>query len=158
MEGTKISSAVNIMIKTERMHRHLFDNTVMGIGIHRTQHRILMYIARNKKLGSQKVLAEHIGITPAAITGAIKKLESDGYVRRTQGNDNRYREVELTESGMAIVEKTRELFFNMDTSLFDGFSEEELDGYISYLEKIQLNIKKIMPQFNHGGESNEKMG
>ena len=158
MEVTKISSAVNIMIKTERMHKHLFDHTVMDIGIHRTQHRILMYIARNKKLGSQKVLADHIGITPAAITGAIKKLEADGYVRRMQGSDNRYREVELTESGRAIVEKTKELFFNIDTSLFDGFSEEELDGYIAYLEKIQSNITKQMPQCTHGGEMNEKMG
>ena len=157
MEGTKISSAVNIMIKTERMHRHLFDHAVMGIGIHRTQHRILMYIARNKKLGSQKVLAEHIGITPAAITGAIKKLERDGYVRRTQGPDNRYREVELTESGITVVEKTRELFLDMDTSLFDGFSEEELDGYITYLEKIQANIRKRMPESTHGGDVNEKM-
>ena len=158
MEGTKISSAVNIMIKTERMHKHLFDHTVMGIGIHRTQHRILMYIARNKRLGSQKVLAEHIGVTPAAITGAIKKLEADGYVRRTQGSDNRFRELELTESGQAIVEKTRELFLDMDTSLFDGFSEEELDGYIAYLEKIQINIRKRMPDGTHGGDVNEKMG
>ena len=146
MEGTKISSAVNIMIKTDRMHRHLFDRTVMDIGIHRTQHRILMYIARNKKLGSQKILADHIGITPAAITGAIKKLEADGFVRRTQGVDNRFREVELTEAGRKIVEKTRELFTDIDTSLFDGFSEEELDGYIAYLEKIQSNIMKRTPQ------------
>ena len=158
MEGTKVSSAVNIMIKTERMHRHLFDHTVMGIGIHRTQHRILMHIARKEKLGSQKSLADHIGVTPAAITGAIKRLEADGYVRRTQGADNRYREIELTEAGRCIVERTREMFLDMDTSLFDGFTEEELDGYIEYLEKIQSNIRKRMPQCTAGGEVNEKMG
>ena len=115
-------------------------------------------LARNKKLGSQKILADHIGVTPAAITGAIKKLEADGYVRRTQGPDNRYREVELTDSGKAIVEKTKEMFLEIDTSLFDGFSEEELNGYIEYLEKIQINISKRMPQLAVGGDVNEKMG
>ena len=75
MNEEKISSAVNVMIQTERMHKHMLDSNVSKIGLHRTQHRVLMHIARRGKLLSQKALAEHIGITPAAITGVLKKLE-----------------------------------------------------------------------------------
>lgn len=142
MTEDKIFSAVNIMIQTDRMHKQLIDSSVADIGIHRTQHRILMHIARNNKLDSQKSLADHIGVTPAAITGALKKLEQGGYIRRVQGADNRYNEVEITESGKRVVRETRELFMGIDRALFEGFTEDELDGYISYLEKIQKNIKK----------------
>ena len=130
------------MIQTDRMHKHLLDSNVSKIGLHRTGHRVLMHIARNKKLLSQKSLAEHIGITPAAITGVLKRLEKDGYVTREQGDDNRYNEIKLTELGHRVVLESRSLFSRLDTSLFEGFSESELDGYIQYLEKIQANLKK----------------
>ena len=142
MNQEKISSAVNIMIQTDRMHKHLLDTNVSKIGLHRTQHRVLMHIARHGKLFSQKSLAEHIGITPAAITGVLKKLEHDGYIERVQGDDNRYNEIKVTELGKSIVEESFLLFTRLDTSLFEGFSDSELDGYIEYLEKIQQNIRK----------------
>jgi len=142
MNEEKISSAVNIMIQTDRMHKHLLDTNVSKIGLHRTQHRVLMHIARHGKLLSQKSLAEHIGITPAAITGVLKKLEKDGYIKRVQGDDNRFNEVKVTELGKRVVEDSFLMFTKLDKSLFEGFSDSELDGYIGYLEKIQQNIKK----------------
>ncbi len=150
MTESKISSAVNTMIQTDRMHKHLLDTTVSSIGIHRTHHRILMYIARNNRLDSQKALADHISVSPAAITGALKKLERDGYVKRVQGSDNRYNEVEITEAGKKVVEDSRALFTSVDMSLFDGFTEEELDEYIAILGKIQCNIKKRLPCASEG--------
>ena len=142
MNDSKIFSAVNTMIKTDRMHRQMLDGYVSRIGIHRTQHRILMHIERNNRIVSQKSLAEYIGITPAAVTGAIKKLECEGYIRRAHGSDGRYYELELTDLGKRIVEETKKQFSELDTSLFEDFTDEELDGYTTYLEKIQKNIKK----------------
>ena len=130
------------MIKTDRMHKHLLESEVSKIGLHRTQHRILMHIARHGKLLSQKSLAEHIGITPAAVTGLLKKLEQDGYIERVQGDDNRYNEVKVTELGKRVVEDSFKMFSQLDTSLFEGFSDSELDGYIRCLTKIQENIRK----------------
>ena len=143
MNEEKISSAVNVMIQTDRMHKQLLDSNVSKIGIHRTAHRVLMHIARHERMLSQKSLAEHIGITPAAITGVLKKLESDGYIERVHGDDNRYNEVKVTDLGKKVVEESFSMFMKLDTSLFYGFTDEELDGYIHCLEKIQKNIKSI---------------
>ncbi len=150
MTEHKISSAVNTMIQTERMHKHLLDSAVSSIGIHRTHHRILIYIAHNNPLDSQKALADHIGISPAAITGALKKLENDGYIKRVQGSDNRFNVVEITDEGKMLIENTRALFISVDTTLFEGFTDEELEEYISILEKIQCNIKKRLPDASEG--------
>lgn len=142
MNETKLSQAINMMIRTDHMHRALIDSKVGSLGIHRTQHQILMHLARHDKLPSQKDLAEHLNVTPAAITGALKKIEKDGYVERTLGHDNRYNELRITDKGRELVRKTRHLFCEVDSSMFEGFSDEEFDTYISCLEKLQANIRK----------------
>ena len=138
----QLSRAVDMMIRTDHMHRAMIDGRVKEIGIHRTQHRILMHLARHGCLPSQKDLAEHLDITPAAVTGALKKIEQDGYIEKTLGKDNRYNEIRITEKGRNVVKQTRLLFSEVDFAMFDGFSEEELAIYISCLEKLQENMKR----------------
>ena len=142
MLETRLSRAIEMMIKTDRMHKALIDSRARTLGIHRTQHIILMHLARADKLPSQKELADRLDITPAAVTSALKKIESDGYVERTLGHDNRYNELRITEKGREVVKRTKRLFSEVDSSLFDGFTDEELETYISCLEKLQANIKK----------------
>lgn len=133
--------AVDMMIRTDHMHRAMIDSRVHEIGVHRTQHRILMHLARNECLPSQKELADHLNITPAAVTGALKKIERDGYIERTLGQDNRYNEIRITDKGRELVKLTRKLFSEADMSMFEGFTEEEISAYIQSLEKIQNNIR-----------------
>jgi DNA-binding MarR family transcriptional regulator len=57
MTESKLSRAIEMMIKTDHMHKALIDTRVKTLGIHRTQHRILMHLARHDKLPSQKELA-----------------------------------------------------------------------------------------------------
>ena len=144
----KLSRAVDMMIRTDHMHRAMIESRAKEIGIHRTQHRILMHLARHECLPAQKDLAEHLDITPAAVTGALKKIEQDGYIERTLGKDNRYNEIRITEKGRAIVKRTRLLFSEADISMFDGFSEQELSTYISCLEKLQENMKRHVGDFS----------
>jgi DNA-binding MarR family transcriptional regulator len=142
MNESKLSTAINMMIKTDHMHRAMIDARVGNLGIHRTQHRILMHLAKHEKLPSQTELAKHLDITPAAVTGALKKIEQDGYVERTLGHDNRYNELRITDKGREIVKQTRMMFCQADSSMFDGFTDEELDTYIACLEKLQANMRK----------------
>ena len=142
MSENKLSRAIDMMIKTDHMHRALIDSRVRSLGIHRTQHRILMHLARCGKLPSQKDLAKHLDVTPAAVTCALKKIENDGYIERTLGHDNRYNEIQITEKGRALVQQTRTMFSEVDESMFVGFSDDELETYISCLEKLQVNIRK----------------
>lgn len=142
MSETKLMRAIEMMIKTDKMHRFMIDSRVKQIGIHRTQHRILMHLARDGMLPSQKELADRLDITPAAVTGALKKIEQDGYIKRSLGHDTRFNEIKITEKGRALVELTKVTFSKADASMFEGFTDEELDTYISCLEKLQENIKK----------------
>ncbi len=142
MSDDRCIRAVELMIRAGHMHKCLIDSRAAELGIHRTQHRILMKLARHDKLPSQKELARWLDVTPAAVTVALKKLERDGYVEKALGQDNRYNEVFITEKGRALVVRTRKLFSEIDKSLFDGFSSEELDACIASLEKLGENIRR----------------
>jgi DNA-binding MarR family transcriptional regulator len=135
-------TAVNMLIKINRMHKRMIGSVVCNkIGLHQTQHIILMHLAKRETLPSQKELAEHLNITPAAVTGALQKLEADGYIRRNIGTDNRYNEITITEFGKSVVEKTKVMFSHIDELLFSGFSDEEIGEFTAMLEKIHLNIE-----------------
>ncbi len=136
-----IFSAVNKLMKINCAHKHLIDSEVTDIGIHRTQHRILMYLARKGSLPSQKQLAERFEITPAAISGALRRLENDGYIARKLGTDTRFNEVLITDKGREVVERTRAHFSAIDDSLFHGFSDEDLSAFSGYLDRIIENMK-----------------
>ncbi len=150
MPEQKLAHAIEMTIKNDHMHKQLIDSCVRDIGVQHTQHRILMHISRNGTLPSQKKLAEHLKITPAAVTLSLKKLERDGFIYRTLGQDNRFNELKLTEKGRSLAERTRDAFSSIDKHLFDGFTEEELDVYISFLEKIKGNMENLKEQKKEG--------
>ena len=155
MEQKRVTDVVCQMIEVMRMHKTLASERVESLYPHRTAHMVLMYLSRTDACASQKELADRFYITPAAVTGILKKLEQDGYIERVQGDDNRYNEVKVTELGKRVVEDSFKMFSQLDTSLFEGFSDSELDGYIRCLTKIQENIRKRI----EGAEENrnEKM-
>lgn len=134
-------NAINKMINVLKMHKSLIDYYVTDIGIHRTQHRILMYLSGKNCLFSQKELSVHLGISPAGVTGALRKLEADGYIKRCIGTDNRYNEIKITEMGKNVVERTKITFNQIDRELFSDFSDEELNAYNKFLDRLCLNAE-----------------
>jgi DNA-binding MarR family transcriptional regulator len=141
MNEEKLERAIELTIHTRHLQKALFESRVKTTGLYGTQHRILMHLACRHKLPSQKELADHLQITPAAVTGALKKLESDGYIDKSLGHDNRFNEIQITEKGFEVVERSKEIFDSTERSLFEGFSDEELEMYIQCLEKLKRNIK-----------------
>ena len=124
------------------MHRSLIESRVGEIGLARTPHRALMFLSRREKLPSQKELAVHLELTPAAVTGILKRLEADGYIERSIGADNRFNEIVITEKGRLTVEHSKDIFKEIDSKLFIGFSDSELDEYIAFLDRIRENAEK----------------
>ena len=73
-----------MFMKTDRLHRKAFEGLVSRLGIHRSQHIMLMHLAKDEGT-SQKALAEHLQISDAAVAVTIKKLEAgEGCVRTRQ--------------------------------------------------------------------------
>ncbi len=126
------------------MHRSLFEKQMSRLGIHRSQHRILMYLAEHPDLRpSQKEIAEVFHISSAAVAVTIKKLESGGYITKSVlQKDNRVNEVCITPKAIAIVEQTKEIAKKMEQNIFADFSKDELEAFGICLEKMQTAMKE----------------
>ena len=142
MEVTLLQQAICLNISANRRHRQLVDEKVRDIGFHRTAHMTLMALAISNKVISQKDLAAHFSITPAAITGILKGLERDGYITRESGQDGRVNEIFITERGREVIKMSREAFHEVDAAMFEGFTDDDLREYIRLATRMTDNMKR----------------
>jgi DNA-binding MarR family transcriptional regulator len=144
---------VSSLMKTERMHKAVVDSRISALGIHRGQHSILQEIARaertpDAKALSQKDIAQHFGVSAAAVAMMMKKMESEGYITRNMSSsDNRFNELHLTELGHSMLSQSRDIFHEIDAATYNGISEEDLEIFMRCLEKMQENLS-AMPELD----------
>lgn len=123
------------------LHRNVFERNISKMGIHHSQHYLLMYIAKNKEIPSQKTIAEQFGITQAAVTRSLKALEIEGYIERLNvENDSRYKKIVITDKGKEIVEKSHRMFKETDESIFADFSDDDIARFNEYLDRIHSRL------------------
>ncbi len=70
-------------------------------------------------------------------------MEQEGLISRERNpRDRRILNVYLTEEGTRAQEGLEKIFTEVDNKCFKGFSEEEKVQVISYLNRINENLKK----------------
>ena len=132
------------MIQVDRLHRSIFEKMHSAFGIHRSQHRLLMYISRRDVCPSQKDIAEHFGISSATVAVSLKKLEESGYIsRESLEKDNRYNSIVLTDKGKELVEKSEEFFTRSDFAMFENFTEDDYKNLTECLEKMNQGLRNF---------------
>ena len=137
---------VGQFIRTDRLHRKNFENLVKGLGVHRSQHRMLMNIARDEGI-SQTELASRLEVSTAAVAVSVKKLEAGGYIeKKSAEKDSRFNEIKITERGRAVVLETEKRIRELDMSMLDGIDEEMLDNFIKCLDIMQKNLEALCPK------------
>lgn len=144
----KVQKTIFTFIATDKMHRKAIEKWAADAGMHRSQHRILMYLSRCECTPSQKDIATHFDISPAAVAGMLKKLEADGYIERGkcgERSDSRFNEIKITERGREATIQSRKYFRHVDMEAMRDFSDEELELLISLLARIQENLKSCEP-------------
>lgn len=134
--------AVGLLHRVMRRHHALVERRTCDLGIHHSQHRMLMTLARRQEdTPSQKELAERLGISAAAVTATLKKLEKEGYITRSATDeDNRKNEIRITDKGISKLLEGRAIFESADRTMFEGFTSEEMAAFIAYMERMNRNL------------------
>ena len=134
--------AIWLFMRVMRRHHACVERGISDLGIHHSQHRMLMQLSRPQEIApSQKELAEIMGISPAAVTATLKKLEKEGYVSRSATDeDNRRNEIRITDKGLSKVTDSRTAFETTDRAMFAGFTPEEMETLISFIERLDRNL------------------
>ena len=142
---TPCLKAVRMLMWVMRRHHACVERQISDLGIHHSQHRTLMQLARSREdVPSQKELAAVMGVSPAAVTVTLKKLEKEGYVSRSMTDeDNRKNEIRITEKGLSKVDETRTAFEATDRAMFAGFTPEELEQFMAFMERLDRNLDAL---------------
>lgn len=137
-----IHSAVSQFIRLDRLHRAAIERQVGEIGLHRSQHRLLMYLNRHEQTPSQAELARFLEISPPAVTNSLKRLETEGYIRREcSKEDSRNNIIRITDKGRTVLCDTRCRFNEVDQAMLGGLSDSEIELFCSLTEKMYNNLK-----------------
>lgn len=139
-------NAIKYLIQTNMIHKRVVLRRTADIGIHQSQHRMLMYISKFDVVPSQRIIANYFNTSSSAVTATLKKLEQAGYIERAKNFDNydsRYNEIRITEKGRRESEISEEYFKYVDTKMFDNFNSYEIHDLISLLEKAQKNLNNL---------------
>lgn len=149
MENKSITDTLNLLIRTDKMHKKLFETKFSNIGVYRSQHKILMYLAQNNKCSSQKEIAEKFCISPAAVAVLLKKLEANGWIEKTVfDQDNRVNNVKITDKGINLIENTKIQAQEIENNIFNEFSQEEINAFCRCLEKMSISIQRYLSDEN----------
>jgi len=132
------------LMHTDRMHRTVVENFASSMGVHRSQHMLLMYLGKCGGNASQKQIADSLGISAAAVAVTLKKLESGGFITKSvRDADSRFNEVNATDKGRALAASTKELFDKLDYAMFSQISDDEYSVLFRCFEKMQDGLKKF---------------
>ncbi len=126
--------------KIARMHATRADQLAERVGLYRGQAIMLLILSHHEGI-THSELAEKLGISPAAATKVIKRLETLNYIRRASDEaDERISRLFLQEEGRAVIRQIQHAFDQMDQETLDNFSEEERMQLIQLLVKVYENL------------------
>ena len=132
------------ILRVSRLHRMVCERDISKMGIHHSQHHLLMYIAKQGEITSQKEIAERFGITPAAVARSLKSLENEGFVERTSlKDDGRFNKIRITDKGKEVVATIEKDIVEYMSRAREGIPEENMLAFYGVLQSLENNISLI---------------
>ena len=145
--GNEISHELSRLQRCVDRHlRRYVEKQVSQTDVYREQHMMLMWLGCHPG-ATQAQVAKGRDISPAAATGALQKLEKEGYIeRQADEKDCRANHVQVTEKGQQVIDQSKQIFQEIDQAIYEGFSEDELHMMKSYYERILDNLKNKLEE------------
>ncbi len=110
------------------------------LGLYYTQFPVIETLRRHDGC-TQKELADMLMVSPASVAVSAKRLEKSGLIaRRCDENNARCNRLSLTSQGIEISDHCHAVLETVDNRAFEGFSDHELDEFVSFLDRIIVNL------------------
>jgi MarR family transcriptional regulator for hemolysin len=102
---------------------------------------LVLLSLRTRRLGTQRELAEAVGIQGATLTHHLNGMEDAGLLtRRRDPNNRRVHLVQLTTDGDALFDRLRAAAMAHDDRVRGGLTREEVDRLTELLDRIRDNV------------------
>lgn len=137
-EESSILVQLQAVARQSRTHmaRHLLDS-----GLYAGQEQIVKLIAQHGSLSSGEI-ARSLGVRPPTVTKSIARLQEQGFVERTRGDDDgRIVRVSLTKAGLKTLKKADKAARKTEKQSLRKLSTKQQRQLSKALEKIAENLE-----------------
>lgn len=92
----------------------------------------------------QKEIATMLGIAPSTMTGALKRLEASGLIRKhLDPNDQRRKLIGLTDKGVAFIRSRHDIHKDLNAQAMAGMTPGEQDKFLAQLADIYTRLQAM---------------
>lgn len=135
------NASMKLSIIARQLRAH-FDQTVVRLGVTRSQWTVIAVAARHPGV-TQRTIANALEMSEASAGRLIDRLCADGLVeRRPKDDDRRAYAIFLTEAGEAITSRLAAIARANEEIAFAGFDEDDLKRLNELLDALSENISK----------------
>jgi MarR family transcriptional regulator for hemolysin len=129
------------LTRTSRAVTQAFERAMAEAGGSVSTWQVLLLV-RSANWDTQSELAEELGITGATLTHHLNALERKGLVRRWREDSNRrVQRVELTDDGIELFNRLREVARRHDRLLRSQLTDDELEQLGDLLERLEAGVQ-----------------
>src|ERR671934_2274045 len=109
-----------LMIKLGRITMHRFTEALEPFGI-RPRHVAALIELRDHGELTQQSLCGQLHLDPTNVVAILNELERRGYAKRRRDPEDRRRHiVEVSNKGLAVIEKVSQVMDRVEAELLDG--------------------------------------
>jgi DNA-binding MarR family transcriptional regulator len=143
MEHESLSRTIGYLLaRVCRAHHARARALLDEIGLYRGQQFVLCALWDEEGL-THSELADRLGVHPATVTNALKRMERAGFLeRRSDPEDQRVSRVYLTEAGREIQDAVERIWAALEAKTFAGFAAEERETFETLLARVYENLEE----------------
>lgn len=157
IEVEEKKSTVGRLLSLLYRYGHMFaGERLKPLGIGKGQYIFLNALYKKDGI-NQEELSDYLKIDKGTTAKALKKLEAEGYVRRpVSPEDKRSYRIHLTDKALELEPEIRSVLMEWRRILSAGFTEEEMELALSFLDRMGRNAAAYMA--GHSASAHEKEG
>ena len=115
------------------------------------QSGIIRHLGKNGGKATQKEIEDYLHVSHPTVVGIISRMEKNGFLTcHTDENDKRQKVVELTDKAFVLAAQIRRDIDEHEKEMVAGFSDEEIEQLMSFLERIYNNVDAMRQTIERG--------
>ena len=139
-EFKKIGHLIHLMVEREAKKQGLeFSAGPQG--------QVLSFLSHREKEGKVTLIRDveqELHIAKSVTSNLIKRMEKNGFIQlEISKTDKRAKYIRLTPQSQERMKKIRDFFDEMDRSILNGVSEQELLIFSQVMAKFYQNIESL---------------
>ena len=130
--------------KAQKSYARCMEPLCREFGLTRCELDILLFLFNNPEFRRAADIVEHRGIAKSHVSLGVKSLEGRGLLRRGfPQEDRRTVQLILTEEGLSMAAKARDVQRDYFTRIYTGVTQEEFALWQAVTDKVCKNIDKL---------------